>query len=98
MVARSLGKMCMTEALEPSRTGKLNIRKNCLLPPLSSIISTKPGFNCSIDGTWFDSMPISPDSAGTLTWTLQGIRRYSSAVNGFNSLLRLDRTYTSVDL
>ena len=45
-------------------------QKNCLLPPLSSIISTSPGFNCSIEGTWFASTPISPDSAGILTCTL----------------------------
>lgn len=47
-----------------------HIRKNRLLPPLSSMISTKPGFNCSMDGTWFARTPISPDSAGMLTWTL----------------------------
>lgn len=46
------------------------IRKNCLVPPLSSMISTRPGFNCSMDGTWLARIPISPDSAGTLTWTL----------------------------
>ncbi len=44
-----------------------DVRKNCLLPPLSSMTSTSPGFNCSIDGTWFASIPISPDSAGRLT-------------------------------
>ena len=27
------------------------LQKNCLLPPLSSIISTSPGFNCSMEGT-----------------------------------------------
>ena len=46
------------------------LQKNCLLPPLSSIISTSPGFNCSMEGTWFASTPISPDSAGILTCTL----------------------------
>jgi len=48
----------------------LHVRKNCLLPPLSSITSTSPGFNCSIEGTWLARTPISPDSAGMLTWTL----------------------------
>lgn len=50
------------------------LRKYCLLPllpPLSSIISTSPGFNCSIEGTWLASTPISPDSAGILTCTLR---------------------------
>ena len=46
------------------------LQKNCLLPPLSSIISTSPGFNCSMEGTWLASTPISPDSAGMLTCTL----------------------------
>ncbi len=48
---------------------KLYARKNCLLPPLSSTTSTRPGFNCSMEGTWFARTPISPDSAGMLTWT-----------------------------
>ena len=47
-----------------------HIRKKCLLPPLSSIISTKPGFSCSIEGTWLARTPISPDSAGMFTCTL----------------------------
>jgi hypothetical protein len=42
-------------------------RKNCLLPPASSMTSTSPGFSCSIDGTWFAKTPISPVSAGRLT-------------------------------
>jgi hypothetical protein len=46
------------------------IRKNCLFPPLSSMISTKPGFSCSIEGTCWARIPISPDSAGILTCTL----------------------------
>lgn len=48
-----------------------NVQKNCLLPPLSSMISTKPGFSCSIEGTCCARIPISPDSAGILTWTLK---------------------------
>ena len=28
-----------------------NIQKNCLLPPLSSMTSIKPGLSCSIEGT-----------------------------------------------
>ena len=35
------------------------------------MISTSPGFNCSIEGTWLASTPISPDSAGMLTCTLR---------------------------
>lgn len=45
----------------------IHIRKKVLLPPLSSMISTRPGFNCSMVGTWFARTPISPDSAGRLT-------------------------------
>jgi hypothetical protein len=44
------------------------VRKNFLLP-LSSMISTTPALSCSIDGTWLARTPISPDSAGMLTWT-----------------------------
>lgn len=47
-----------------------DIRKNCLLAPLSSTISTRPGFSCSMEGTWLARTPISPPSAGMLTWTL----------------------------
>lgn len=54
-----------------SRKGQIgHVRKNCLLPPLSSIISIRPGFSCSIEGTWFAKTPISPVSAARLTWTL----------------------------
>lgn len=44
-----------------------HVRKNFLLPPFSSMISTTPGFSCSMDGTWFARTPISPVSAGMLT-------------------------------
>jgi hypothetical protein len=54
-------------------TAKPPDRKNCLLPPCSSMISTRPGFSCSIEGTWFAKTPISPVSAGRLTWTLHGL-------------------------
>ena len=46
-----------------------DIRKNCLLLPLSSTTSIRPGFSCSMDGTWLARTPISPDSAGMLTCT-----------------------------
>lgn len=49
---------------------RVDLRKNCLLPPDSSITSTRPGFSCSMEGTWLARTPISPDSAGMLTWTL----------------------------
>ena len=49
--------------------GFFHVRKNCLLLPLSSTISTRPGFSCSMEGTWLARTPISPDSAGRLTWT-----------------------------
>ena len=46
------------------------VRKKDLFPPASSVTtSTTPGFNCSIEGTWFARTPISPDSAGMLTCT-----------------------------
>lgn len=46
-----------------------DVRKYCLLEPLSSITSTRPGFNCSMEGTWLARTPISPETAGMLTWT-----------------------------
>lgn len=33
-----------------------------------SKISTTPGFNCSTIGTWLAKIPMSPETAGTLTW------------------------------
>jgi hypothetical protein len=51
------------------KTPSRDVRKNRLLLPFSSITSTTPGFSCSIDGTWLARTPISPDSAGMLTWT-----------------------------
>lgn len=55
-------------SLQTSR--RVYVQKNCLLPPCSSITSIKPGFSCSIEGTWLAKTPISPDSAGMLTCTL----------------------------
>jgi hypothetical protein len=51
------------------RRGYINARKNCLAAPLSSTTSTKPGLSCSMEGTWLARIPMSPDSAGMLTWT-----------------------------
>lgn len=53
-----------------SVAGVIHVLKNCLAPPDSSMTSTRPGFSCSIDGTWFAKTPISPDSAGMFTWVL----------------------------
>lgn len=47
-----------------------DIRKKLLLPALSSMTSMTPGRSCSMDGTWLARTPISPDSAGMLTWML----------------------------
>lgn len=46
-----------------------DVRKYCLLLPLSSMTSTRPGFSCSMEGTWLARTPISPETAGMLTWT-----------------------------
>jgi hypothetical protein len=71
-------------------------RKNCLLPPCSSMISTRPGFNCSMEGTWPAKTPMSPVSAGRLTWTLYK----ASCQFVFAVRCRSDQrgTYTSCDL
>lgn len=45
-----------------------DIPKNFCVP-LDSIISTTPGRKGSIDGTWLERIPMSPDSAGMFTWT-----------------------------
>jgi hypothetical protein len=50
-------------------------RKNCLLPPLSSMTSMRPGFNCSTEGTCWARIPMSPDSAAMLTCTLHLIHQ-----------------------
>lgn len=52
--------------------GLSDVRKNFLVAPPSSTTSTRPGLSCSIEGTWLARTPISPDSAGMLTWTLNG--------------------------
>jgi hypothetical protein len=79
-----------------------NVRKNCLLAPASSMISTRPGLSCSMAGTWLARIPISPDSAGMFTWTLfLGI---SSAIRSQGSIILArvaflgSQTYTSWDL
>jgi hypothetical protein len=52
--------------------------------PPSSRISTRPGFSCSMEGTWLARTPISPEAAGMLTWVLwsQKIRQYSGRDRG----------------
>ena len=75
------------------------LQKNCLLPPLSSIISTSPGFNCSMEGTWLAKTPISPDSAGMLICTLSmGLRSARAWVHATSEESRWRVTHTSVDL
>lgn len=56
---------------EVQRHQSQNVRKKRFVAPLSSMTSTTPGRSCSIEGTWLARTPISPDSAGMLTWTLE---------------------------
>lgn len=46
----------------------LNAPKNFWLP-VDSTTSTTPGRKASIEGTWLERIPMSPDSAGMFTWT-----------------------------
>lgn len=68
-----------------------NPQKNCLFPPLSSMTSTSPGRSCSIEGTCCANTPISPDSAGILTWTLQATTEHQhSPISRCSSYLGKD--------
>lgn len=60
--------LCKLELYSTSGFSSQDVRKNRLVP-LSSMTSTTPAFSCSIEGTWLARTPISPDSAGMLTWT-----------------------------
>lgn len=67
--ARNYRPGCKRQAPRSLCAPSRDLRKNRFVLPFSSIISTTPGFSCSIDGTWLARTPISPDSAGMLTWT-----------------------------
>ena len=60
----------------------LDVRKYCLVAPPSSTISTRPGFSCSMEGTWLARTPISPEAAGMLTWVLWSRRFVSQGIPG----------------
>lgn len=57
--------------------------------PESSTTSTTPGRKGSIEGTWLDKIPISPDSAGMFTWTTSWELKMAYTTSKIPCLIRI---------
>jgi hypothetical protein len=79
-------------------SSRAHIPKYCLVVPASSMISTRPGRSCSTEGTWFARTPMSPLSAGMLTWRLHRPRFCQHPSNYSNPDFATWEAYTSLPL